>query len=111
MILQLFIAAACMLEALRIFILAKDMRTLAYEKGEEPNVWGTYTILLWLGVESLVVYFWCLKFGYNLSLVAGVILGIVVARFCHHFLRRSLESKGTDQLEDKIDEIGSQTEV
>ena len=111
MILQLFIAAACLLEALRIYILARDMFSLAKEKGEEPHVWGTYTIILWLGVESLVVYLWCLRFGYNLSIVAGVILGIVVARFCYHFLRRSLESKSTDVLEEKIDEIGSQTEV
>lgn len=107
MILQWFIAAACVLEILRIFLLSRDMRKLALEKGEEPLIWSIYTVVLWVGVELAVLYVWYLNFGYNLSIVAGVILGILVARVLFYFLKRNLENRGEEGLEEMIEEIGS----
>ena len=107
MILQWFIAAAAVLEILRIFLLSRDMRKLAIEKGEDPLSWSIYTVILWVGVELAVLYVWYLNFGYNLSIVAGVILGIIIARVLFYFLKRNLENRGEDQLEEMIEEIGS----
>jgi len=110
MILELFIAAACVLEILRISLLVREMRSLALEKGEDPGKWISYTILLWVSVELLVVFLWYMKFGYNLTLVAGVVLAIVVARASYFFLKRSLDKKNDDHLEEKINEIGNSTD-
>lgn len=107
MILQWFIGAAAILEILRIFLLSRDMRKLAQEKGEDPLSWSIYTVILWVGVELVVLYIWYLNFGYNLSIVAGVILGIIVARVLFYFLKRNLENRGEDGLEEMIEEIGS----
>lgn len=107
MILKLFIAAACILEILRISILAREMRSLAIEKGEDSGKWLAYTILLWVGIESLVILIWYVNFGYNLTLVGGVILAILIARVCYFFLKRKLDHKNDDHLEERIEEIGN----
>jgi len=110
MVLELFIAAACILEILRISLLVREMRTLAIEKGEDAGKWTAYTVLLWVLIEAFVIILWYISFGYDLTLVAGVILAILIARMCYFFLKRSLEQKNDDHLEERIEEIGKSTD-
>ena len=101
-----FVAAAAILEFLRIVVLSREMKKLALEKGEPPLMWVAGTIFVWWGIELAVVMGWFFIYGWDLSIVIAVFIGIVTARVIFYFYRKELENKKSGSIEDRIDEIG-----
>ena len=101
-----FVIAAAVLETMRIAILIREMRELALTKGESPKKWIAGTIIIWLGIEITVVLGWYLIYGWNLTIVVAVMIGIVAARVVFYFYKKDLRNRTVGSIEDKIDEIG-----
>ena len=101
-----FVVAAAILEFLRIVVLSREIKQLALEKGEPPMKWMLGTILVWWGIELAVVLAWFFIYGWDLSIVIAIFLGIVTARVVFYFFKKELQNKKSGSIEDRIDEIG-----
>ncbi len=102
----IFFAAVPVLESLRIYFLAREVRRLAIQKGEAPTNWVLSTIFLWISAELLVVVVWWWV-NEGRWMVAGIFLAIMIARLLFSLLKKNLESRPDVSMEQKIGQIGT----
>ena len=100
-----FFLVVPVLESLRIYFLAGDIRKLAKQKGEPPLNWVLSTIGLWVLVEcGVIAAWWWLNDGE--WMLAAVFVAILSARLLFSILKKNLERRPDVSMEQKIDQIG-----
>ena len=93
------------LETVRMILLCRDIRDIARRKGEPPTKWMVGTVLIWILIELLALLLWNIYAGGQIML-AGLLIGILVAGVAYFFYKRLLLQKPDRDFDGMIDQIG-----
>lgn len=91
-----------MLDIILLFILTKKIGVLAEQKGEKALKWKIYTILLWLGIEIIIITVCLAVMGVDNIIMAGL-FGIA-GGYLGYLIIKEMLSKKPDQ-ENELDSL------